>query len=268
MHSVWHICQFELTRLFLTKRGAILLLAFAIIWAMVFKYPVLEAASLISNQNFSENISAFSETLNLGHLVSWSYAELAVYWLFAVFAFPVTAILMSSDQLASDTNRGTLRFLLLRTSRNQLLIGRFLGQLLILVSLIAMTLFAAFMLGVSRESSLATSALPAFGFVGINLLLIGMPFIAVTSLLNIILKSSKLSIVMIIIVIPIFHSVISYLSSLYDALDWLLYALPGIQLIDALQMPNMELSPTTLIPLVQTIAYLAMAQQLLARRAL
>jgi len=268
MNAIWHICQFELTRLFLTKRGAILLLAFAVIWLIIFRYPVLAAANSLSNNTFGDNLAAFSQSMNLQHLIEWNYGELAIYWLFAVFAFPITAVLMSSDQLASDANRGTLRFILLRCSRHQLLLGRFLGQLFILASLITMTLFAAFAMGMSRDASLATSALDELFFVGINLFIIGMPYIAVTSLLNIILKSSKLSIVMIIIVVPIFHSIVSYLSTIIAPLEILLLALPGIGLIDAAQMPALELSQTTILPVLQTVAYLAAAQFLLTRRAL
>jgi len=268
MQAIWHICQFELTRLFLTKRGGILLLAFAIIWLIILRYPVLSAANILNGASFGDNISAFSQSMNLQHLIDWNYGELAIYWLFAVFAFPITAVLMSSDQLASDANRGTLRFILLRCSRNQLLLGRFLGQLLILASLITMTLLAAFMMGFYRDSSLVMSAMDELFFVGLNLFIIGMPYIAVTSLLNIVLKSSKLSIVMIIIVVPIFHSIVSYLSTIIAPLEILLLALPGIGLFDAAQMPAFEISQTTIVPVLQTIGYLAAAQFLLTRRAL
>jgi len=268
MHSIWHICQFELTRLFLTKRGGVLLLAFAIIWLFIFKYPVLQASNILSDSSFGDNITAFSQQLNLQHLMEWNYSELAIYWLFAVFAFPITAVLMSSDQLASDANRGTLRFILLRCSRSQLLVGRFLGQLLIVISLITMTLLAAFAMGLYRDPSLAMSAISELIFVGFNLLLIAMLVFSVTSLLNIVMKSSKLSIVMMIIVLPISHSIISYLGTYFSPLDHLLLILPGIGLIDAVQMPQLELSQTTVIPFLQTIAYLAAAQLLLTRRAL
>lgn len=268
MHSIWQICQFELIRLFLTKRGGILLLAFAIIWYLIFKYPILHSANILSNPSFGENITAFSQQLNLQHLIGWQYGELAMYWLFAVFAFPISAVLMSSDQLASDATRGTLRFILLRSSRNQVLFGRFLGQILILASLVTLTLTAAFMMGLYRDSSLALQAFDELLFVGFNLILISLPFIALTSLFNIILKSSKLSVVMVIIAIPIFHAVISYLSLFYSIFEPLLFVLPGIQLTDAVQMPNLELSKTTVLPLVQTVGYLAIAQLSFARRAL
>lgn len=268
MHAIWQICQFELTRLFLTKRGGILLVAFAVIWLIIFKYPILEAAKIVNNPSFGENLSGFSKTLNLQHLLDWNYSELAIYWIFAVFAFPISAILMSSDQLASDTNRGTLRFILLRCSRNQLLFGRFLGQLLILTSLIMTTLTTAFIMGIIREPSLVSGAIADYIFVAFHLLLIGLPFIAVTSLLNIVLKSSKLSVVMIIIIAPIFHAIISYLSSLAGPIEHLLLLLPGIQLVDMLQMPSYELSVVLMTPIIQTVIYLLLAQQILSRRAL
>jgi len=268
MQSTWQICQFELTRLFLTKRGGILLTAFAVIWFIIFKYPVFEAVKIVSNPAFGDNVNVFSDQLNLRHLMTWPYSELAIYWLFAVMAFPITAVLMSSDQLASDANRGTLRFLLLRCSRHQLLFGRFFGQLLIVSILIGLTLFAALTMAVVRDGSLLLSTFDQLGFIAINLVILCLPFIALTSLLNIVLKSSKLSIVMIIIIIPIFNGIISYLSLYIAPIDNLLLLLPGIQLIDTLQMPAFDAAAPILTPLLQTVGYLALAQFILTRRAL
>ncbi|MGB0898205.1 MAG: ABC transporter permease subunit [Psychrobium sp.] len=267
MRSVWLISQFELTRLFLTKRGAVLLAAFAIVWFLILKYPVSYSVGILGNESFGENITVFSSQLNLDYLLQWAYSEVAVYWLFAIFIFPFIAVLMTSDQTASDATRGTIRFLLLRTSRNQLLFGRFIGQLIIISILIALTMFAAFAMGVWREPGSALTAIPQLLLVASNLVLVCLPFIALMALFNSWIQSSKLSVVFTIILLPIVTGIISWLSGHISVLEHLLMAIPGVQLTDTVQMASFHYSSIT-IPLVQTAAYLGLAQFVLTRKAL
>ena len=267
MRSVWLISQFELTRLFLTKRGAVLLAAFAIVWFLILKYPVSYSVGILGNESFGENITVFSSQLNLDYLLQWAYSEVAVYWLFAIFIFPFIAVLMTSDQTASDATRGTIRFFLLRTSRNQLLFGRFIGQLIIISILIALTMFAAFAMGVWREPGSALTAIPQLLLVASNLVLVCLPFIALMALFNSWIQSSKLSVVFTIILLPIVTGIISWLSGHISMLEHLLMAIPGVQLTDTVQMASFHYSSIT-IPLVQTAAYLGLAQFVLTRKAL
>jgi len=265
--SIWLISQFELTRLFLTKRGAILLAAFAIVWFLILKYPISYSVSILGNENFGENITVFSSQLNLDYLLQWAYSEVAVYWLFGIFIFPFIAVLMTSDQTASDASRGTIRFLLLRTSRNQLLFGRFIGQLIIIAILIALTMSAALIMGIIREPSNVFATIPQLALVASNLILVCLPFIALMALFNSLIQSSKLSVVFTIILLPIVNGFITYFSTYFSPLDYLLYALPGVQITDTIQMANFQLS-SVITPVVQTVVYLGLAQTVLARRAL
>lgn len=47
---VWQISQFELTRLFATKRGLLALAAFAMVWFMILKYPIGHAVPFLNSQ--------------------------------------------------------------------------------------------------------------------------------------------------------------------------------------------------------------------------
>jgi len=265
--SIWLISQFELTRLFLTKRGAILLAAFAIVWFLILKYPISYSVSILGNESFGENITVFSSQLNLDYLLQWAYSEVAVYWLFGIFIFPFIAVLMTSDQTASDASRGTIRFLLLRTSRNQLLFGRFIGQLIIMTILIGLTMTAALIMGIVREPSNVFATMPQLAIVASNLILVCLPFIALMALFNSLIQSSKLSVVFTIILLPIVNGFITYFSTYVAPLEYLLYALPGVQITDTIQMANFQIS-SVITPVAQTVVYLGLAQTVLARRAL
>jgi hypothetical protein len=128
-------------------------------------------------------------------------------------------------------------------------------------------MFAAFAMGVWREPGSALTAIPQLLLVASNLVLVCLPFIALMSLFNSWIQSSKLSVVFTIILLPIVTGVISWLSGHISVLEHLLMAIPGVQLTDTVQMASFQYSSIT-IPLVQTAAYLGLAQFVLTRKAL
>lgn len=264
--SIWLISQFELTRLFLTKRGIILLAAFAIVWFFILKNLVLESVDMFNDPQTLEMVSSFLG-INLNYLSQWPYAELAVYWLISILIFPYITILMTSDQTASDAKRGTMRFLLLRTSRNELLLGRFIGQLIIMFSLIGLTVIPTLVMGMVREPSYVLTTVPQLISVYSVLLLSCLPFIAFMALLNSAYQSSKITILFTVILVPLISSIIGGLSNYLSILDYLRYALPSVQWTDTALLANFELSSIA-IPLFQTALYLVLAQVVLARKSL
>ena len=265
---IWLICQFELIRLFITKRGIVLVAAFAIIWFLILKYPVYQAANIMSNPNFLDNFMFFSQKLNLEYLLNWQSPELAVYWLIAAFSFPMISVLFSSDQTASDNTRGTLRFISLRANRNHILFGRFFGQLMIITALISMTILATWLMGLSRDPSALMTSGQELGLVFGNLIVLCLPFIGLMALFNAIFRSPRLSVVATIIVIPIVSSIINVASFYWPVLGNLLMVLPGQQLTRTVQSDGLSSLPMIILPLVQTVIYLALAQVVFNRRAI
>jgi hypothetical protein len=133
--------------------------------------------------------------------------------------------------------------------------------------LIGLTMTAALTMGIIREPSDVLATIPQLGIVASNLVLVCLPFIALMALFNSLIQSSKLSVVFTIILLPIITGIISYLAFYVPLLDYLLYALPGVQLTDTIQMENFKLS-SVIIPVAQTVAYLGLAQVVLTRKAL
>lgn len=268
LKTIWLISQFELIRLFMTRRGLVLVVAFAIIWFLILKYPVYHAANIISDPDFFANFMVFSQRLNLQYLLSWHYPELAIYWLIAAFSFPLTSVLFASDQTASDNSRGTLRFVSLRASRNHILFGRFFGQIMIMIALILMTVAATWLMAISRDPSSMLAGGDELLFVATNLIVLCLPFIALMALFNCIFRSSRLSIVATIIIIPIVSTVINLATIAWPVVENLLMILPGQQLTTAVQTDGIASLATIILPLSQTLGYLLLAQLTLARRAL
>ena len=82
-------------------------------------------------------------------LSKWPSYITAAIWYIGLFVFPTIPLLLSSDLMVSDLQRGSIRFFALRTTRRSFLLGRFFGQLLnlavfILIALIITVVFLKF----------------------------------------------------------------------------------------------------------------------------
>ena len=117
-------------------------------------YPVNYAADLVRTVEFRAAVEQVFGALGLTALLDWPVSELALYWLVAIYTFPLFAIAASSDQTCSDRARGTLRFISLRSTRNEIVLGRFLGQVMITSILVVLTLMATTLLALWRDTSL------------------------------------------------------------------------------------------------------------------
>jgi ABC-type transport system involved in multi-copper enzyme maturation permease subunit len=267
VNRVWQLAQFELTRLFATKRGLLALAAFAMVWLLILRYPIGQAVPFLSSPEFSEAAQELAGNIGLRELVGWPQAELVIYWLIALYSFPVFALSVCSDQTVGDRMRGTLRFISLRCTRDEIFIGRFLGQLIIVTSLVLLTALATLLVMAYRDPALTLSGFTLALKLIVQLSIISAPFVALMAILNIITSSSRLSIVLATLIFTLGSAVLSYLSYYVPLLDYLFYAFPGVQLMDIAPQVNVSLFHW-LTPIFQTCAFLAIGLWLFRRRAL
>ncbi|WP_105168057.1 ABC transporter permease subunit [Pseudoalteromonas sp. T1lg23B] len=267
IQRVWQLAQFELTRLFATKRGLLALSAFAMLWLMILRYPIGHAVPFLSSPEFSGIAQELAGNIGLKALVSWPEAELAIFWLIALYSFPVFALFVCSDQTVGDRQRGTLRFLSLRCTRDEILIGRFVGQFTIIFSLIALTALATLAVMAYRKPELLLSGIALATTLVLQLSVIVMPFIALMAVLNLICSSSRLSIVLAILLFTLGNALLSFFSYYLSVLDVLFYMFPGVQLLDVAPHSNVPLI-LWVFPAIQTVALLSAGVFIFRRRAL
>ena len=261
------IAGFELVRMFLTKRGLIALAAFALVWLVILRYPIGQAVGIISSPDFEQIARDISGSIGLSKLLDWPEAEFAMYWLIALYSFPVFSLFICSDQTVGDRERGTLRFLSLRSTRFEILFGRFLGQLAVLTCLVGITLIATLAVLGFREPSLLAGGLGRAVSIFLILIVTFTPFVALMSLINTFASSSRLSIVLAILYFTAGGIIVGLLEWQIPALSVLNYLFPGVQ-IELLAGQNLPLLSTLAIPLVQTAVLLAVAQRIFARSSL
>lgn len=247
LRSIW---SFEFSRLFLTLRGMIYLITFGVVWFCVLRYV----------------IDPF--TASVRPKLSWSVPELEVYWRLSFDMFPILSILTAANQTASDRERGTLRFLTLRCSRDALFFGRFSAQLMIQGILIVGTLGSTLLMILVRDPSTLMSSLNSGGIIAINLLLIVLPFSALMALLSASVNSARLVMVLAILIWVLSSAVIDSISQYWPLLDVLNYLVPGMHIAELAVLPPSETFTLAPIPILQTIALLAVGRTIMARSAL
>ncbi|ADT68067.1 MAG: Cu-processing system permease protein [Pseudoalteromonas tetraodonis] len=261
------IAGFELVRMFLTKRGLIALAAFALVWLVILRYPIGQAVGIISSPDFEQIARDISGSIGLNKLLDWPEAEFAMYWLIALYSFPVFSLFICSDQTVGDRERGTLRFLSLRSTRFEILFGRFLGQLAVLTCLVGITLVATLAVLGFRDPSLLAGGVGRAVSIFLILIVTFAPFVALMSLINTFASSSRLSIVLAILYFTAGGIIVGLLEWQIPALSVLDYLFPGVQ-IELLAGQNLPLLGALAIPLVQTAVLLVVAQRVFARSSL
>lgn len=261
------IAGFELVRMFLTKRGLIAIAAFALVWLLILRYPIGQAVSIISAPNFEQMVRDISGSIGLSKLLDWPEAEFAMYWLVALYSFPLFAIFISSDQTVGDRERGTLRFLSLRSTRFEILFGRFLGQLAVLACLVAITLIATLAVLGFREPSLLINGFFRALSIFLILVVVLSPFVALMSLINTFARSSRLAIVLAILYFAGGGIIVGILAWQVPALNALDYLFPGVN-SERLAGQNLPLLSALGVPLIQSTVFIAIAYRIFTRSSL
>lgn len=259
-----NIAAFELVRLFLTKRGLLAVVAFSVCWFLILRYPIGQSVSLMSSVEFAGFVEGAFGAIGLSQLLTWPEAELAVYWLVALYSFPAFCLFLCGDQTVGDRERGTLRFLSLRATRTEILLGRFFGQVMILAVLLLLTTIATLAMLTYRDPALFASGLTRcfelFGF----LIIAVMPFVALMSCFNTFASSARLAFVFAILFFTGGKIIVALLAWQIPALDVLGFIFPGYQLD---QMAGQNAGPMLSIglPLLQTTVLLIFAQRIFSR---
>lgn len=260
--------RFEFSRFLFSKRGVIALICYLLIWSVVLIEVVSRSAEVLRSGDFSDVINQLLGETGFSTLAEWSVPEMVFYWVVAVFSFPVLAIFASADQLCSDKARGTMRFLALRATRTEILLGRFVGQVCISASFILISLLAVLILiFYSGESSLSASILLC-GKIFVHLLIMLVPIIAFMTLINTFSNSSKQTIVYFVLIILLVYITIGLLQAyVAEYARYALYALPNVNWAERIQL---GLSGFLMwgLPLLQTAVFLAFARIQFGRSAI
>lgn len=258
--NTWLITRFELFRLFGSPRGWFALAAFAVIWFLILRYPIFEASSALQQPDTQAFLTRIFGMVGLYKLMAWPLPELIVYWLICLVMLPLAVIVTSADQTSSDRSRGTLRFLTLRTSRDTLFLGRFLGQWLVQGLLIMLSLSATLGLAIWRQHSLSLAALEAALIMALNLMIVLAPFTALMALCSVLARSARLAVCLAIVGGGVLIGFISWAGWYFHDLLTLLQYLPGAQIPALLSHQGWSTFQEVTLPIAQTLVFLGLGR--------
>ncbi|RJY10576.1 ABC transporter [Parashewanella spongiae] len=262
------IANFELRKLFFQRRGIIALACFTLVWALILFYPVKSAAELILVDGFKEFTSGFAHSNNAEKILNWPVAEMSVYWVIALLAFPIFSLILTADQFASDKQRGTLRFLLLRSQRDSIYFGRFLAQIYIQATLIIISVVATIILATYREFDLLLPALSIGTLVSVALIINLLPYTALLGVFSLYAKGARQATILAILLMTIVSIVFSIINYYLPQTGFINLIKPGEQIFDMINTQGVGVLSYSLIPLLQTVAILTFGRFYIQRKAL
>ncbi|TLU61350.1 hypothetical protein FE810_15170 [Thalassotalea litorea] len=257
----------EWRRVFVTGSGRLTLLTFFGAWVLLFHYPIRTAVDLIANSSDAAVIRSVLGDFGFKQLLQWPVAELSVFWFAAMLLLPFTCVLLSSDQFASDRQRGTIKFYLLRTRRSEFILGRFIGYAsfftMLLMGLVLITLIYSnwrdpelFQLGLYQGMN-------TFFFLVVWML----PFMALTNFLNVLMPTGKkviLVLMLMYIVLPFIDYIALAQWQINLQFSWLL---PGLGIFSTMGEQGPELG-NLIKPAWQSAIYLGLSLLLFRVRSL
>jgi ABC-2 family transporter protein len=262
------ISQFELKRGFATRKGLLSVVTFAVVWYFILLYPLRFAADLLVQEKDIKSDFSFLDFIGFGSLQHWPIPEFGVFWQFALLIFPMLSITVAADQTSSDRERGTLRFIVLRSNRDSVFFGRFAGVMAIQVILIGATAFSTLALILYRDVTLFSSALPDLFVIIVNVTLAVLPFTAMMAALSAKVKSARQATLWAILIWTFLAGIISGFAYYLPALDFFKCLIPGYQLSDLAQLSEWQTLQLAYIPLLQSLVLLALGRWIMARQAL
>ena len=249
----------------MTRRGLLSLLAFALGWFLILRYAIYGAAQFFMGDAPGGLIVSFFNSSIINNLMSWQIPELAVFWVISLYLLPIFCVILTADQTASDRARGTLRLLHLRSSRDGIFFGRFLGQMLILFILIMLALITTIILVLLRDVSLLIPALRLSSILLVNLLLVLSPYTALMAWVSSVARSARQATLYAVIIWVVCSMVTGWLSSRFPELWGLNKLLPGAQVAGLLQLSDWNTLSLAYLPIIQTIVLLFLGRLMMQR---
>ncbi|MFC3032862.1 ABC transporter permease subunit [Pseudoalteromonas fenneropenaei] len=256
---------FECARFFNSRRGITALITYSIVWAFFSYKFVANAIEVLSNEQLKEFVEIAFGFVGMQKVLTLSVAEFSIFWPITIVTMPVLAIFVSSDQLCSDIARGTIRFLTLRASRNEIMLGRFVGQLCVLSVFIGVTLITVIAITLLRDISLWFEALKLAGYLFLQLMIFLLPFVAIMTLFNSYLKSSKQATIhffLFYILVSVASGVLVYYFG--QPFAYIEYLLPDVNIKSAAALEVRWMIYA--VPVVQSLFYLTVASFIFNRK--
>lgn len=260
------LAQDEILRLLSTVRGIVAIGGFALLWFAILSYGILPAAAMVQDVRVSGLVAVLLSWPGLENVRNWPTPELAVYWVVTLYILPFFALMASADQTASDRSRGTLRYLVLRCSRADIFLGRFLGQCAIVLLVVLATLASVLLVIALYSPDELTNALAKTPLIVVNLMFVVAPYVALMALVSVLASSARQATLYAFILWVSMSLLVGYLQARFGTLTILEWALPGSQIRHLLELSDWGTLSYVLVPVIHTVLFLGIGAVLMRNR--
>ncbi len=274
MMRILVLARAEVQRFVGSRRGLVSLLAFCLLWYAALTWFVLPAGRLASGGAGAGIDVLLDEYLSLGNLLRWPAQEYAAWWVAALYLLPFVSVVASADQIASDRARGTLRYLILRASRLEILAGRFLGQALIMAVATLVTMLSTLALVWYQHQSLVPNTrwagedgvVPIVGLAALALWMTLLPWISLMALVSALARTPSQATRYALIIWIVLSIAAAWLSSRWGSNVVLDHLLPGSPVRTLLSRIGSEAMVPASIGLLHAAVFLVAAALVMCRR--
>jgi len=255
---MFSIAKNEFARLFYSRHGWLAIIALGLIWGLFLNYVIRPAARYLSAPDLGVFFEAMLERIGSSSLSNWQSTEMALYWVFALYLLPFFTMISAADQIASDKTRGTMRFFVLRASRTQIFLGRFIGQYCIQLLVILFTVLSVLALISFNAPENLSAAMAEVPVVCVNLALVLLPYVALMALVSVLSSTARQATLFAIVGWIVLWFLLGYIQRQFGPFPILDWVLPGSQLGSLVRLSGWDTMNLAPIPLMHTIVLLAL----------
>jgi len=151
-----------------------------------------------------------------------------------------------------------MRFLVLRTSRTNIFFGRFIGQYLIQLFFVLVTLATVLGLVAYKSPEKLAVAIAEAPVVIVNLALVLLSYVALMALVSVLVKSARRATMLAIVGWIVLWFIIRYVQNNFGPIPLLDWVLPGSQLSTLLRLGSWDTLALAPIPIAQTLILLGL----------
>lgn len=264
-HKLWILIQFELSKFFSTSKGLWSIILFVVLWGLSLSYLINDAATTVYDPSFRAFISGLLGGHRVGGWFAWPLAQLAVCWLIVLYLFPMLVIFTSNDMFTTDKHNKTLRFLLIRASREQIFFSRILSHLIIIFIFALVAVASCLVVTTINQPDQWLTALTNSGYILTNVIIISAPFTALMALVSLAANSAKQAGIIAMLLLTLANLLVIMLTNYIPSLAVLSYVIPGVQLSDMIAQHGAATFSLSAIPIIQTLVLLALGNYWLKR---
>ena len=201
----------------------------------------------------------------LHSLSQWPSFVTAGIWYTGLMGWPLLPLIFSSDIFVSDKQRGTLRFFLLRTNRRSFLLGRFLGQVLILGIFMSIAMCMTMLHLNAWGSPQLAAEVKVLTISGLNFIVLMLPTLALITLTSTFASTPRRVMVWSVLLWCMGAWLVAKIGGINPSLSWVKYVLPGSQVSQYLTLHGFETLKLAPISIAQALFFLFIADRKLSR---